>query len=307
MSEENLSHLIARTILRVKYGLATDGEKRTLEQWLEGGEERRRIYDRILSGESWKEYAALREDFDRATDYGQLQSDILQSIRLRNRRRSLRRAIVWGSSVAAVLLVGVLVVARFAHEAKPVVPQQLAQAGRDRCYVCKRAIFTALLAEAVAPLCDGSNASDTLVFRPGSRAIRELGVHTPLTDAGLTKPQIRTAATKLGLADPQQPARPCLLTRFDYGDAPDEKRLQLTQQAEEFLSGLPQLSAGFRVRWLGQRPLLHVSAANALTDKDLSSICEQLTEKIPELRGVQAEVMENLSGWFDRKVDDLSR
>lgn len=186
-------------------------------------------------------------------------------------------------------------------------PQQLAQAGRDRCYVCKRAIFTALLAEAAAPLCDGSNASDTLVFRPGSRAIRELGVHTPLADAGLTKPQIRTAATKLGLADPQQPARPCLLTRFDYGDAPDEKRLQLTQQAEEFLSGLPQLSAGFRVRWLGQRPLLHVSAANALTDKDLSSICEQLTEKIPELRGVQAEVMENLSGWFDRKVDDLSR
>ena len=127
MSEEKLSHLIARTILRVKYGLATDGEKRTLEQWLEGGEERRRIYDRILSGESWKEYAALREDFDRATDYGQLQSDILQSIRLRNRRRSLRRAIVWGSSVAAVLLVGVLVVARFAREAKPVVPQPLAQ------------------------------------------------------------------------------------------------------------------------------------------------------------------------------------
>ena len=116
----------------VKYGLATDGEKRTLEQWLEGGEERRRIYDRILSGESWKEYAALREDFDRATDYGQLQSDILQSIRLRNRRRSLRRAIVWGSSVAAVLLVGVLVVARFAHEAKPVVPQQLAQAGQEQ-------------------------------------------------------------------------------------------------------------------------------------------------------------------------------
>lgn len=127
MSEEKLSHLIARTILRVKYGLATDGEKRTLEQWLEGGEERRRIYDRILSGESWKEYAALREDFDRATDYGQLQSDILQSIRLRNRRSSLRRAIVWGSSVAAVLLVGVLVVARFAREAKPVVPQPLAQ------------------------------------------------------------------------------------------------------------------------------------------------------------------------------------
>ena len=132
MSEEKLSHLIARTILRVKYGLATDGEKRTLEQWLEGGEERRRIYDRILSGESWKEYAALREDFDRATDYGQLQSDILQSIRLRNRRRSLRRAIVWGSSVAAVLLVGVLVVARFAREAKPVVPQQLAQAGQEQ-------------------------------------------------------------------------------------------------------------------------------------------------------------------------------
>ena len=67
-------------------------------------------------------------------------------------------------------------------------PEALAAAGRNRCYVCKRSIFSFLQKQAPAPLCDGSNASDALVFRPGSRAIKELGVHTPLADAGLTKP-----------------------------------------------------------------------------------------------------------------------
>ena len=85
-------------------------------------------------------------------------------------------------------------------------PEALAAAGRNRCYVCKRSIFSFLQKQAPAPLCDGSNASDALVFRPGSRAIKELGVHTPLADAGLTKPMIRAAAALLGLPDPQQPA-----------------------------------------------------------------------------------------------------
>lgn len=180
-------------------------------------------------------------------------------------------------------------------------PQELAVAGRDRCYVCKRSIFSFLKKEATAPLCDGSNASDALVFRPGSRAIKELGVHTPLADAGLTKPMIRAAAALLGLPDPQQPAQPCLLTRFDYGDAPDARRLRLTQQVEDFLSELPELKAGFRLRWLGDQPLLHVASANRFSSKELGGIQTRLTERFSELGPIHIEVMDNLSGWFDRR------
>lgn len=183
-------------------------------------------------------------------------------------------------------------------------PEALAAVGRNRCYVCKRSIFSFLQKQAPAPLCDGSNASDALVFRPGSRAIKELGVHTPLADAGLTKPMIRAAAALLGLPDPQQPAQPCLLTRFDYGDAPDARRLRLTQQVEDFLSELSELSelkAGFRLRWLGEKPLLHVASANGSSSEDLQSIQTRLAERFPELNSVHIEVMDNLSGWFDRR------
>lgn len=181
-------------------------------------------------------------------------------------------------------------------------PQELAGAGRERCYVCKRAIFSDLMREAAAPLCDGSNASDEHVFRPGSRAIRELGVHTPLADAGLEKSMIRAAAARLGLSDPQQPARPCLMTRFDYGDAPDQARLILTQQAEDFLETLPELAAGFRLRWLGAQPMLHISAQNALMPENIQDIGNRLIQCLPQLSGVKIEQLDDLSGWFDRKA-----
>ena len=109
------------------------------------------------------------------------------------------------------------------------------------------------------------------------------------------------AAVRLGLPDPQQPARPCLLTRFDYGDAPDARRLRLTQQVEDFLSELPELKAGFRLRWLGEKPLLHVASANGSSSEDLQSIQTRLAERFPELNSVHIEVMDNLSGWFDRR------
>ena len=190
---------------------------------------------------------------------------------------------------------------RVVHPPLPA-PEALAAAGRNRCYVCKRSIFSFLQKQSPAPLCDGSNASDALVFRPGSRAIKELGVHTPLADAGLTKPMIRAAAARLGLPDPQQPARPCLLTRFDYGDAPDARRLRLTQQVEDFLSELPELKAGFRLRWLGDQPLLHIASANRFSSEELGGIQTRLTESFPELGSVHIEVMDNLSGWFDRRL-----
>lgn len=107
---------------------------------------------------------------------------------------------------------------------------------RERCYGCKRLLFQKLAeaaaADGCATLCDGSNASDLSAYRPGIRALRELGVRSPLADAGLDKESIRRLAAATGMDRPDQRARPCLLTRYAYGLAPDARSLAALARAE---------------------------------------------------------------------------
>ncbi len=102
---------------------------------------------------------------------------------------------------------------------------EVAAGSKERCYACKRFLFEHILSVATAPVCEGSNASDAGKFRPGRRALLELGIRSPLADAGLTKDMIRALATRTGLARPQQQARACLLTRLPYGRTPDPQLL----------------------------------------------------------------------------------
>lgn len=99
MGELN-SHQIARIILKMRYETATEEEKRVLEAWMKAGKGRQTIYDRIVSDESLKEYRDLKAEFDGATDYGKLQSDILGTLAKRDRQRKLQRISWWGGSVA---------------------------------------------------------------------------------------------------------------------------------------------------------------------------------------------------------------
>jgi uncharacterized protein len=89
----------------------------------------------------------------------------------------------------------------------------------ERCYACKRAIITRAwkiaAARGQAVLWDGTNVDDLADFRPGHRALRELGVESPLLLAGLNKAGIRALSRKLGL-DATRPAQSCLATRFPY-------------------------------------------------------------------------------------------
>lgn len=106
----------------------------------------------------------------------------------------------------------------------------------DRCYSCKRGLFSRLYREVGnACLCDGSNASDLLAYRPGLRALRELGIASPLADAGLDKDTIRKLAQETGLEYPDQPSRPCLLTRLDYGVRPTPELLASLDACESVL------------------------------------------------------------------------
>lgn len=183
----------------------------------------------------------------------------------------------------------------------------LARAGRARCYVCKKTLFTELMRKVAQdrpglPLCDGTNASDLTVFRPGRKALEELGVLSPLAEAGLSKADIRRIGAAIGLPAPDQAARPCLLTRFPYGVTPSREALETVADVEAFLEALPE-AAGlrYRLRYPAGRPELHWEKCDALTEEKLGRIALALNRAFPDaLRGLTMRSFETLSGYYDR-------
>ena len=115
----------------------------------------------------------------------------------------------------------------------------------DRCYHCKTAIFTALRSRAEADgysiLLDGTNASDREDDRPGMKALRELGVLSPLRLCGLTKDEIRRLSCEAGLPTWNKPAYACLATRVPTGERITQEKLNRVEGAEGAL-----MSLGFR-------------------------------------------------------------
>ncbi|NLG97063.1 MAG: ATP-dependent sacrificial sulfur transferase LarE [Chloroflexi bacterium] len=131
----------------------------------------------------------------------------------------------------------------------------------DRCYHCKLARFRAVqqiaVDEGYAYVAEGSNADDAFDYRPGMRAVVELGVRSPLAEVGLTKAEIRDLARAMGLLVWDRPSAPCLATRFPYGSPVTREGLHQVKQGEVFLS-----SQGFqpvRVRHFGDTARLEVA------------------------------------------------
>jgi uncharacterized protein len=131
----------------------------------------------------------------------------------------------------------------------------------ERCYQCKRSVFARLqeIAEErqLEVVVDGSNHDDLGQYRPGLKALQELGVRSPLAEAGLTKDEIRALSRMLGLSTWNQPSQSCLATRFPYGERLTVEKLRRAEQAEAFLHSL-----GFqelRVRSSGSLARIEVS------------------------------------------------
>jgi len=115
----------------------------------------------------------------------------------------------------------------------------------DRCYWCKRWLFTELkeLAreEGIEWVVEGSNVDDLKDYRPGMRARDELGVRSPLCEVGLNKEEIRLLSKELGLPTWDKPSLACLASRIPYGTPITQELLQRVERAEEIL-----LSMGLR-------------------------------------------------------------
>lgn len=109
----------------------------------------------------------------------------------------------------------------------------------DRCYYCKQQIFSTIIDAAARDgyslILDGTNASDDASDRPGMRALKELGVRSPLRECGLTKADIRSLSREAGLSTWDKPAYACLATRIPAGEEITEEKLEKTERAEGYL------------------------------------------------------------------------
>ncbi len=135
----------------------------------------------------------------------------------------------------------------------------------ERCYFCKKRMYQAFLRELEKNNCsvllDGSNVDDLKSCRPGFRAIHELGIKTPLLDAGLNKEEVRSFAKSYQLKNHDKLSNSCLATRIPEGINLNNKTLRLVERCEDFL--LERKFSGCRVKPEGQNVVLQITSKGA--------------------------------------------
>ncbi len=113
---------------------------------------------------------------------------------------------------------------------------------RDRCYHCKRLLLGAVVKAAeengIFTVLEGANADDTGDFRPGMRAVEELGIKSPLKELAFTKAAVRELAKKWGLSVWNKPSDACLATRIAYGEEITPEKLNMVDKGEQLLHSL---------------------------------------------------------------------
>ncbi len=152
----------------------------------------------------------------------------------------------------------------------------------SRCYLCKKQIFLRIKEKAaelsVHTILEGTNEDDLHVYRPGIKALKELGIISPLADAGLCKEEVRALAARYGLKTASKPSTPCLATRFPYGTRLDYEKLAQVEKGEGYLKGLGLHNVRLRV---------HGDIARIEADEDAFGI---LTEHRKEITGYLKEL-----------------
>ncbi|MBI6873181.1 ATP-dependent sacrificial sulfur transferase LarE [Clostridium aciditolerans] len=165
----------------------------------------------------------------------------------------------------------------------PVIIDEIKFNPLDRCYLCKKAVFTKI--KELAKKCgfeyvvDGTNADDTKDYRPGLRALSELDVKSPLLENGITKSEIREFSKKLNLPTWDKPSYACLLSRIPYDEEIKVKDLDKIEKSEKHLMDL-----GFRairVRCHGDLARIEVpkEQISKITEGDLA---EKISKSLKE-------------------------
>lgn len=143
----------------------------------------------------------------------------------------------------------------------------------NRCYMCKTAIFTNIKAFAEAHglkyVVDGSNFDDTKDYRPGMKALKELGIKSPMLECEVTKAEIRAWSKALDLSTWDKPPYACLLTRLPYGTEIIAEDLRMIEKSEFFL--MQKGIKAVRVRKQGDLARIEIAESEfeKILDKDL--------------------------------------
>lgn len=153
---------------------------------------------------------------------------------------------------------------------------------KNRCYLCKKTLFQKLIEYAksvnVSVILEGTNEDDLHVYRPGLQAIRELGIISPLADAGFTKEEVRKLAEELGISVARRPSTPCLATRLPYGAEIKPELLGQIAKGEEYLKKI-----GFPI----VRLRVHDTIARIeIPKEDFGRFFEKNEEITTELKGL---------------------
>ncbi len=119
------------------------------------------------------------------------------------------------------------------------IPPQIEFNPPDRCYICKYILFKSISKKAETlgfdTLIDGTNYDDLSDYRPGMRALSELGIKSPFLECEIGKSDIRKLAESMGLDFSDKPAYACLLTRLEHGRKIDTASLKKIDELESFL------------------------------------------------------------------------
>ena len=144
----------------------------------------------------------------------------------------------------------------------------------DRCYHCKKELFTKIIRLAkengIEYVCEGSNMDDNGDYRPGLKAVAELGIKSPLRECNLYKEEIRALSKEMGLPTWNKPSFACLASRFVYGEEINEKKLEMVEKAEQTLLdlGFKQLRVRIHGENLARIEVLPVELERLLSLRD---------------------------------------
>lgn len=146
----------------------------------------------------------------------------------------------------------------------------------DRCYHCKKSIFSTIIEVAnkngFEYVADGTNADDISDYRPGMKALKELGVRSPLKEADLSKDEIRELSKRINVSTWNKAPAACLASRIPYGTKITKENLKIVENCENYLSELGYI--GFRVRYHGNLARIE------LKPEDISKMVENDREKV---------------------------
>lgn len=147
---------------------------------------------------------------------------------------------------------------------------------KNRCYICKRALFGKIkelaFENGMQEVAEASNLDDNGDYRPGLTAVKELGIKSPLREAGFTKAEIRKLSKLMGLCTWDKPSFACLASRFPYGEIITQEKLSMVERAEQLL-----LDMGFRQ----MRVRIHGSLARIeVLEEDFAQIMQPDTRRL---------------------------